>query len=69
MMNKQKILNAAQKHGDLAFNQGYEAALLGIDKNDREKLSKMPEGRRRLDEFKKLWDALKVKIGGCNGNI
>jgi hypothetical protein len=50
-----KILEIAQKYGDLAFLQGYEAALQGIPKEDRAKLIQMPEALKRLNEFNKLY--------------
>lgn len=57
MMNN-KILEIAQKHGDLAFCQGYEAALQGIPKEDRATLSQMPEALKRLEQFGKLLNVI-----------
>jgi hypothetical protein len=65
-MNKQKILEAAQKHGDWAFCQGYEAALQGILKEDKLTLSQMPEAFMRSIEYQKLWDALKSEANNDN---
>lgn len=56
---KNKILEIAQKHGDLAFLQGYEAATQGIKIEDRGTLSEMPEASKRLKEFGNLVDEIK----------
>lgn len=54
-MNKEKLLQDFQSHGDLAFQQGYEAALRGIPKDDRVSLAQMHEGHKRLSAFQKLF--------------
>jgi hypothetical protein len=58
-MNK-KLLEIAQKHGDLAFRQGYEAALQGILIEDRGQLSEMPEARKRIKEYEKLFNEIRL---------
>jgi len=55
-----QLLDAAQKHGNWAFLQGYEAAKRGIDKDNRGELSKMPEAAERIKQYKALLDILKI---------
>ncbi len=54
-MNHENILQIAQKHGDLAFKQGYMAA-----KNDIsiEEAHKMNEAFERIIKFQELAKAL-----------
>lgn len=56
IMDTKCLLESAQRHGDLAFEQGYLAASLGIPKDDRGTLSQMEKARERLLEFKHLVD-------------
>ena len=58
---KSKILEHAQKHGDYAFLQGYEAAKRGISLADRLELSNMPEAQKRITAFQKIFNELKDK--------
>ena len=68
-MNR-RILELAQVHGDLAYNQAVEVMKKGIDPNDRAKVSKLPAARKRLfafyelsEEVNKIKDwAMKIKI-------
>ena len=52
-MNR-RILELAQVHGDLAYNQAVEVMKKGIDPNDRAKVSKLPAARKRLFAFYEL---------------
>jgi hypothetical protein len=60
MAMSRKLLEIAQRHGDLAFRHGYEAALQGILIEDRGQLSKMPEAIHRLKEYGKLFDEIRL---------
>lgn len=61
-MNKQKLLEAAQAHGDLGFLQGVMAAWLMIDIGDRKTLGQMDLASLRIAAYSLIWDALKNEV-------
>ncbi len=67
-LKNKKILETAHRYSNWAFCQGYEAAMQGIDKDDRVRLRQMPEAFERITEFQNLVNALE-ESGNNNDNI
>lgn len=57
-----KILQLAQEHSDLAFEQGYQVAIKGIALHERHFQSAMPVALKRAMKFEELAKAVEKLI-------